>query len=184
MATHRARGRPRQPPSPDKTGYPLGTSMLGLTPPGRKAITARVRRKPRSEIVARREGRKAARDRFAPAAGSLQAEWPLALVQIDHTLVDVIVVDSLTRAPIQRPWLTLAIDVCSRCVVGFVPLGGPATRLRAVRHRDRLPTRSNPSLRRTHRTSHRHHDGQSAPYLSICPWRRPWRTSKPCCRGT
>jgi putative transposase len=92
---------------------------LGLTPPSRKAITARVRRKPRNEVVARREGHKAARDRFAPAAGSLQADWPLALVQIDHTLVDVIVVDSLTRAPIQRPWLTLAIDVYSRCVVGF-----------------------------------------------------------------
>lgn len=93
--------------------------VLGLTPPSRKAITARVRRKPRNEIVARREGRKAAHDRFAPAAGSLQPDWPLALVQIDHTLVDVIVVDSLTRAPIQRPWLTLAIDVYSRCVVGF-----------------------------------------------------------------
>jgi putative transposase len=93
--------------------------VLGLTPPSRKAITARVRRKPRSEIVARRDGRKAARDRFAPAIGSLEADWPLSLVQIDHTLVDVIVVDKLTRTPIQRPWLTLAIDVCSRCVVGF-----------------------------------------------------------------
>ena len=93
--------------------------LLGLTPPSRKAITARVRRRPRNEIVGRREGRKAARDRFAPATGSLEAHWPLALVQIDHTLVDVIVVDSLSRAPIQRPWLTLAIDVCSRCVVGF-----------------------------------------------------------------
>lgn len=92
---------------------------LGLTPPSRKAITARIRRKPRNEIVARREGPKVARDRFAPAIGSLEADWPLTLVQIDHTLVDVIVVDSLTRAPIQRPWLTLAIDVCSRCVVGF-----------------------------------------------------------------
>jgi len=93
--------------------------ILGLTPPSRKAITARVRRKPRSEIVARRDGRKAARDRFTPAIGSLEADWPLSLVQIDHTLVDVIVVDKLTRTPIQRPWLTLAIDVCSRCVVGF-----------------------------------------------------------------
>ncbi|MGB6451375.1 MAG: Mu transposase C-terminal domain-containing protein [Steroidobacteraceae bacterium] len=93
--------------------------LLGLTPPGRKAITARVRAKPRHEVVARREGRKAARDLFAPATGSLKADWPLALVQIDHTLVDVIVVDRLTRAPIQRPWLTLAIDVHSRCVVGF-----------------------------------------------------------------
>ncbi len=40
-------------------------------------------------------------------------------MQIDHTLVDIIVVDSMTRAPIRRPWLTLAIDVHSRCVVGF-----------------------------------------------------------------
>ncbi len=92
---------------------------LGMTPPSRKAITARVRSRPRKEVVARREGRKAARDRFAPAIGSLQAVWPLSLVQIDHTLVDVIVVDSVTRAPIQRPWLTLAIDVCTRCVAGF-----------------------------------------------------------------
>ncbi len=92
---------------------------LGVTPPGRKAITARVRARPRREVVARREGHKAARDRFAPAVGSLEASWPLSLVQVDHTLVDVIVVDSATRAPIQRPWLTLAIDVCSRCVAGF-----------------------------------------------------------------
>ena len=92
---------------------------LGLVAPGRKAVRARVRLKAPREIVKRREGRKAARDRFAPAIGSLEATWPLSLVQIDHTLVDVIVVDSITRAPIQRPWLTLAIDVCSRCVLGF-----------------------------------------------------------------
>lgn len=92
---------------------------LRLAPPSRKAITARVRLKPRKEVMARREGRKAARDRFAPAVGSLEAAWPLSLVQIDHTLVDVIVVDSAKRAPIQRPWLTLAIDVYSRCVAGF-----------------------------------------------------------------
>lgn len=92
---------------------------VGLRVPSRKAITARVRSKPQYEVIARREGRKAARDRFAPATGSLEADWPLALVQIDHTLVDVIVVDSVTRVPIQRPWLTLAIDVCSRCVMGF-----------------------------------------------------------------
>jgi putative transposase len=91
----------------------------GLTAPSRKAVTARVKAKPRREIVARRHGHKAARDQYAPAIGALESDWPLALVQIDHTLVDVIVVDSLTRAPIQRPWLTLAIDVCTRCVVGF-----------------------------------------------------------------
>lgn len=92
---------------------------LQLKPPGRWAVTARLLAKPQSEVIARRLGRKAARDRFSPAVGSLEPKWPLALVQIDHTLVDVIVVDSVTRMPIRRPWLTLAIDVHSRCVVGF-----------------------------------------------------------------
>ncbi|EMO3655005.1 MAG: DDE-type integrase/transposase/recombinase [Proteobacteria bacterium] len=91
----------------------------GLPVPSRKAITARVKARPAREVAAKREGRKAVRERYLPAVGSLEAHWPLSLIQIDHTLVDAIVVDSETRAPIQRPWLTLAIDVCSRCVAGF-----------------------------------------------------------------
>lgn len=92
---------------------------LGLTAPGARTVRRRVKARPASQLVARREGRKAARDRFAAVIGSLQAPRPLSVVQIDHTLVDVIVVDSITRKPIQRPWLTLAIDVCSRSVPGF-----------------------------------------------------------------
>jgi putative transposase len=92
---------------------------LGLGAPGRKAITSRLRQHSPREILTRREGTKRARDRHAPAVGSLDAPWPLSLVQIDHTLVDVIVVDSETRRPLQRPWLTLAIDVHSRCIAGF-----------------------------------------------------------------
>ena len=91
----------------------------GLVAPSRKTITARLQMRPAREVVTKREGRKAARDRYLPAAGSLEAHWPLSLIQIDHTLVDVIVVDSVARKPIQRPWLTLAIDVCTRCVAGF-----------------------------------------------------------------
>lgn len=91
----------------------------GLRVPSRKAITARVRSRPAREVAARRDGRKAVRERYMPVVGSLEAPWPLSLIQIDHTLVDVIVVDRETRAPIQRPWLTLAIDVCSRCVAGL-----------------------------------------------------------------
>jgi putative transposase len=92
---------------------------LGLPKPSRKAIQLRINQRACSEVLAKRAGRKAARDRFAPATGSLTAPWPLALIQIDHTLVDVIAVDSITRQPIQRPWLTIAIDVYSRCVAGF-----------------------------------------------------------------
>jgi putative transposase len=71
----------------------------GVKAPSRKAVTARLHAKPRREVGARRHGQKAARDLYAPAVDALEAAWSLALVQIDHTLVDVIVVDSLTRAP-------------------------------------------------------------------------------------
>ncbi|MBP6918806.1 MAG: DDE-type integrase/transposase/recombinase [Legionellaceae bacterium] len=41
------------------------------------------------------------------------------LVQIDHTPVDLIIVDEVTRRPIGRPYLTASIDNFSRCITGF-----------------------------------------------------------------
>ena len=40
-------------------------------------------------------------------------------MQIDHTLVDLIIVDTYNRQSIGRPWVTIAIDIYSRCIVGF-----------------------------------------------------------------
>jgi putative transposase len=47
------------------------------------------------------------------------ATYPLSYVQIDHTPVDVILVDEITRRPVGRPWLTLVMDVFSRAVLGY-----------------------------------------------------------------
>jgi putative transposase len=44
---------------------------------------------------------------------------PLDVIQIDHTKVDVILVDEETREEIGRPYITVAIDVYSRMVYGF-----------------------------------------------------------------
>jgi putative transposase len=44
---------------------------------------------------------------------------PLDWLQIDHTPVDLIIVDPIDRSPIGRPWITVAIDVFSRCIAGF-----------------------------------------------------------------
>jgi putative transposase len=41
-------------------------------------------------------------------------------VQIDHTVVDLVVVDERHRLPIGRPYITVGIDVASRCIVGLV----------------------------------------------------------------
>jgi len=52
----------------------------------------------------------------------------MEVLQIDHTPVDVIVVDQEQRLPIGRPWLTLAIDVASRSIAGFsVSLESPSS---------------------------------------------------------
>lgn len=51
--------------------------------------------------------------------GEYPASRPLEVVQIDHTQVDVIVVDEQSREEIGRPWITLAVDVLTRMVTGF-----------------------------------------------------------------
>ena len=78
--------------------------------------------------LARREGAKAARERFAVHQGSIPgADWPLAMVQMDHTLLPVMIVDDEHRLPVARPWITLAIDVNSRVVVGmYIALEEPS----------------------------------------------------------
>lgn len=44
----------------------------------------------------------------------------MEVLQVDHTPVDLILVDEAHRKPIGRPWLTVAIDVHSRCIAGFL----------------------------------------------------------------
>ena len=70
--------------------------------------------------MAKRPGTKAARQKFGPVGVSnLRADAPLDLLQIDHTLVDVIVVDREHRLAIGRPWLTLAIDIATGRSLGL-----------------------------------------------------------------
>jgi putative transposase len=52
------------------------------------------------------------------APGGLKVAEALELVQIDHTLVDVLLVDDAGQL-IGRPWLTLAMDVATRVVRGW-----------------------------------------------------------------
>jgi putative transposase len=60
--------------------------------------------------------------------GEYTVNRPLEMVQINHTEINVIVVDEQTREPpSSRPWLTLAIDAFSRMVTGFhVSMSAPS----------------------------------------------------------
>jgi putative transposase len=84
-------------------------------------IEGRSRRRNRSTIrrrvdecdalgAARRRGEVSLEAEVTPSAGRFHAERPNDVWQIDHTIVDLIVVDEETRLPIGRPFLTLAVD--------------------------------------------------------------------------
>jgi putative transposase len=91
-----------------------------LDPPHPNTIRQRIAAISEELKMKRRQGVKAAREKFEPATGAFPgADWPLAYVQIDHTKLDVILVDDLHRLPVGRPWITLAVDVFSRMVTGF-----------------------------------------------------------------
>ena len=91
-----------------------------LDKPCASTIRARLKAINPRERVFKREGAKAARDKFGAVKGQFPgADSPLAAVQIDHTLLDILVLDEEMRLPIGRPWLTLVIDVFSRMVAGY-----------------------------------------------------------------
>jgi putative transposase len=48
-----------------------------------------------------------------------QGDWPLAEVEADHTLLDIILIDPVTKTSLGRPWLTALIDRYSRCIIGW-----------------------------------------------------------------
>ncbi len=101
---------------------------MGLQPPHANTIRARVAAIHPRERLKRRGRRKEAEERYAPAPGSFPgADYPFAYVQIDHTPVDVVLVDDQYRQPIGRPWVTLAMDVFSRMVAGlYVSFDAPS----------------------------------------------------------
>jgi putative transposase len=104
-------------------------------------VAARLRSVNPKALLRDREGAKAAADRFRPVRTTHNADHALQIVQIDHTKLDVFVVDERQRLPIGRPWLTLAIDVASRMVAGYhLSLEAPsATAVALALHHAVLP---------------------------------------------
>jgi len=95
-------------------------TVAGLPSPARNTVSARIRLIDPIELVRKREGPHATRPLQSAAGTTSPPAAPLDLVQMDHSPVDVIVVEEGSRLPIGRPYLTLAIDVFTRCIVGML----------------------------------------------------------------
>jgi putative transposase len=91
----------------------------GSPVPSIRRLRRWIDRQDEAELLRRREGKGKSEPVYLATPGTLEATAPLAIVQMDHTKVDVTVVDPITRLPIGRPTLTLAIDVATRMAMGF-----------------------------------------------------------------
>ncbi len=114
---------------------------------------ARVIRKMRNyEVKLAREGKRAAYSMEFPhrplsAKNDSHGQYPWHIVHIDHTLIDIELVDEATGIVLGRPWLTLMFDAYSRRILAFIITFDPpsANTLKSllrecVRRHSRLPT--------------------------------------------
>jgi putative transposase len=98
----------------------ISCKELSINPPHSNTVRNRIKNLSEEERIRKRIGAQEAKYKFEPMKGHFPgADFPLSVVQIDHTVVDIILVDEHYRKAYKRPWLTVAIDVYSRMVVGF-----------------------------------------------------------------
>lgn len=94
--------------------------QASLSPPTRQTVSKRVEAYRDRASTAKRLGGKAAKYACVPMAGHVQVDAPLERVEIDHTPLDVMIQSDDPLCPyVGRPWLTIAIDVYTRCVLGI-----------------------------------------------------------------
>ncbi|QFR49792.1 transposase [Sulfurimonas lithotrophica] len=91
-----------------------------LTPPNHQTVRNRIKAIDPKFALKKRFSSKKANEEYGNFEGEYpEGDFPLEVYQVDHTPLDIIVVDPIFRKPIGRPYLTLAIDIYSRMVAGF-----------------------------------------------------------------
>jgi putative transposase len=108
-------------------------SARRIDAPSRATIGRRVRQLRTDPEHFSGEARAQLRERKRLVRGHYEVAGALQVVQIDHTLADVLLIDPHSRRPIGRPTFTVAIDVATRCVMGFcLSLEAPSSLLVAL----------------------------------------------------
>jgi len=93
---------------------------LNITIPHENTVRNRIKTIDPKFALKKRFSAKKANEKYGNFEGEYpEGDFPLEVYQIDHTPLDIILVDYHSRKPLGRPYLTLAIDVYSRMVAGF-----------------------------------------------------------------
>lgn len=91
--------------------------------PTRKLIRRLISELPAHSKCLAREGSDVARKSFRSVKGHIVTRKPFDRAEIDHTILDIFVVDDATnpadRLPLGRPYVTACIDCYTRCILGI-----------------------------------------------------------------
>jgi putative transposase len=90
-----------------------------LKEPSASTWLRRLKRLNAYEVMARRDGERSAKKFFRAVTGTVKVSRILERVEMDHTPLNLFVIDNRTYMPLGRPDLTVALCRKSRCVVGY-----------------------------------------------------------------
>ena len=94
-------------------------SAQQLSLPTRRLIRRLIDNIPAFDRCAARYGRVAANRLFRSKLKHQVTKKPLESAEIDHTKLDLFVIDDESHIPLGRPWLTICIDSHTRCMLGI-----------------------------------------------------------------
>jgi len=97
----------------------LRPAALQLPLPTRRLVKRIIYEVPAFDRYAARHGRVAATKRFRSVQAHRTTQAPLERAEIDHTPLDLMVIDDNSGLPLGRPYLTVCIDDYTRCVLGL-----------------------------------------------------------------
>ena len=86
--------------------------------PTRRLVARMISDIPAFDKYSARYGHDAAVKEFRSVQGHSAAQSPLERAEIDHTLLDLMVVDDQSGLPLGRPSVTVCIDSYTRCILG------------------------------------------------------------------
>jgi putative transposase len=96
--------------------------------PSPNAVRRRLRSLDVVMVEKARVGRSRAEKKYLATPGGLNVETALHVCQIDHTLVDQMVLSEDRSIVLGRPWLTIALDVATRMVLGmYLSMDAPSS---------------------------------------------------------
>ncbi len=92
---------------------------MQLPLPTRRLVQASINNIEAYDRYAARYSQLSATRKFRSTLHMNVTDHPLECAEIDHTLLDLMVVDEATGMPFGRPWLTVCIERYTRCVLGI-----------------------------------------------------------------